>query len=63
MKMFNVYVRNKLGYYHIVWSPLKHIKLIKVERIQIHFPSKVNGLKHLKYHESCTVLNVEGRGL
>lgn len=43
MKMFNVCIRHKTEYYHIVQSPSKQEESSKLERIQKHFPAKTKG--------------------
>merc|ERR1739840_81961 len=51
MRMFNSYIKSKLEYCSIVWSPWHQNEINKLERIQKNFTSKIHGLDQLNYHE------------
>ena len=51
LKMFNTYIKSKLEYCCIVWSPVRQNWIYELEKIQKNFKSKINGMKDLDYHE------------
>ena len=51
IKMFNSYLRSKLEYCCIVWSPNKQQFINKIEDIQRVFTRKIDGMEGLNYHE------------
>ena len=58
MRMFNSYIKSKLEYCSIVWSPWHQNEINKLERIQKNFTSKIHGLDQLDYHERLKKLNL-----
>ena len=51
LRMFNTYIKSKLEYCCIVWSPLQQTWIYKLEQIQNIFTSKINGMEELNNHE------------
>ncbi|CAL4069513.1 unnamed protein product [Meganyctiphanes norvegica] len=51
MRMFNSYIKSKLEYCSLVWSPWHQNEINKLERIQKNFTSKIYGLDQLDYHQ------------
>ena len=46
LKMLSSFMRSKLDYYFIIWSPAdKKEEIDKIERIQKNFTSKIKGLE------------------
>ena len=58
LKMFNTYVRSKLEYCCIVWSPVRQKWIYELEKIQKSFTSRINGMEELDYHERLRKLNL-----
>ena len=58
MKMFKTYIRSKIDYCCLVWSPWCAKDIDKIERIQRNFTSKIEGLEKLDYHERLKKLNL-----
>ena len=58
MKMFHTYVRSKLDYCSTVWSPSNQTKINKLEGIQRHFTSKIEGMEGRNYHERLVDLDL-----
>ena len=58
IKMFNSYLRSKLEYCCIVWSPNKQQFINKIEDIQRVFTRKIDGMEGLNYHERLRMLNM-----
>ena len=58
MRMFNSYIKSKLEYCSIVWSPWHQNEINKLERIQKNFTSKIHGLDQLDYHERLKKLKL-----
>ena len=58
MKMFKTYIRSKIDYCCLVWSPWYAKDIDKIERIQKNFTSKIEGLDMLDYHERLKKLNL-----
>ena len=58
IKMFNAYIKSKLEYCCIVWSPdeLKYIN--EIEDIQRIFTKKIDGMDELNYHERLKKLKM-----
>ena len=48
--MFNSYLKSKLEYYCIVWSPNEQY-INKTEDIQRIFTGKINGIDGINYHQ------------
>ncbi|CAL4101616.1 unnamed protein product, partial [Meganyctiphanes norvegica] len=58
MRMFNSYIKSKLEYCSLVWSPWHQNEINKLERIQNFFTSKIYGLDQLDYHQRLKKLNL-----
>ena len=58
LRMFNTYIRSKLEYCCIVWSPVMQKWIYELEKIQKSFTSKINGIEELDYHERLKKLNL-----
>ena len=58
MRMFNTYIKSKLEYGSLVWSPSNQTEINKIERIQRNFTSKIEGLESLNYHERLRKLKL-----
>ena len=58
MLMFNMYIRSKLDYCCLIWSPWQKKDIDKVERIQNNFTSRIEGMTNLNYHERLRKLNL-----
>ena len=51
IKMFNAYIKSKLEYCCIVWSPYEQEYINELENIQRIFTRKIDGMEELNYHE------------
>ena len=51
MTMYNTYIRSKMEYCSLVWSPSQKKDIDRLERVQKNFTSKIDGLEHLNYHQ------------
>merc|ERR1711874_836158 len=51
LRMFNTYIKSKMEYCCIVWSPVSQKWIYELEKIQKTFTSKINGMEKLDYHE------------
>ena len=58
IKLFNTYIKSKLEYCCIVWSPIQQTYIAELENIQRIFTSKINGMEGLDYHERLKKLNI-----
>ena len=58
LRMFNTYIKSKMEYCCIVWSPVSHKWIYELEKIQKTFTSKINGMEELDYHERLKKLNL-----
>ena len=58
MRMFNSYIKSKLEYCSMVWSPWQQNEINKLERIQKSFTSKIVWIEKLDYHERLKKLNL-----
>merc|ERR1711888_205423 len=58
IKMFSSYLKSKLEYCCIVWSPNKQQFINKIEDIQRVFTRKIEGMEGLNYHERLRELNM-----
>ena len=58
IKMFNTYIKSKLEYCCIVWSPVQQSYINELEKIQKTFTSKINGMEELDYHERLKELDM-----
>ena len=58
VEMFNSYIRSKLDYCSLVWTPHKREEIDKIEGIQRNFTSKIKGLEQMNYHERLKKLGL-----
>ena len=58
IKVFNTYIKSKLEYCCIVWSPVQQSYINELEKIQKTFTSKINGMEELDYHERLKELDM-----
>jgi len=58
LTMFNTYIKSKMEYCCIVWSPVSQKWIYELEKIQKSFTSKINGMEELDYHERLKKLNL-----
>ena len=58
LRMFNTYIKSKMEYCCIVWSPVNKKWIYELEKIQKSFTSKINGMEELDYHERLEKLNL-----
>ena len=58
LRMFNTYIKSKMEYCCIVWSPVNKKWIYELEKIQKSFTSKINGMEELDYHERLKKLNL-----
>ena len=57
LKMFNSFIRSKLDYCSIIWNPDKKEEIVKIERIQKNFTSKIRN-RRKNYHERLKILKL-----
>ena len=58
IKMFNAYVKSKLEYCCVVWSPNEQKYINEIEDIQRIFTGKIEGMEELNYHERLKCLKM-----
>ena len=58
LKMFNTYIKSKMEYCCIVWSPIKQKWIYELEKIQKNFTRQINGMEGLNYHERLKKLKL-----
>ena len=58
IKMFNTYIKSKLEYCCVVWSPEQQKLINELENIQKIFTSKINGMESLNYHKRLKSLEM-----
>ena len=58
LKMFNTYIKSKLEYCCIVWSPVRQEWIYELEKVQKSFTSRINGMEDLDYHERLRKLKM-----
>ena len=58
IEMFNSYIRSRLDYCSLVWSPFRREEIDEIEGIQRNFTSKIEGLEQLDYHERLKKLGL-----
>ena len=56
--LYNTFLRSKLEYCCLVWSPREQQDINKIEDIQRIFTKKIDGMKDLNYHERLKKLNM-----
>ena len=58
MRLFNSYIRSKLEYCCLVWSPSQQSDINKLERIQKNFTSRISGMEDLNYHQRLSKMKL-----
>ena len=58
IQMFNTYIKSKLEYCCIVWSPVQQTYIYELEKIQKNFTNKIKGMEEIDYHERLEKLNM-----
>ncbi|CAL4086342.1 unnamed protein product [Meganyctiphanes norvegica] len=58
IRMFNTYIRSRLEYCRLVWSPSHQKDINKIERVQRNFTSKIEEMEQLNYHQRLKKLNL-----
>ena len=68
IKLFNSYIKSKLEYGCVIWSPSANNEnqngINMIERIQQAFTKKIEGLENLDYHQrlkECNLYSMERR--
>ena len=56
--LFNTYIRSRLEYCSIIWSPTAQGDINKIERIQKSFTSRIEGMENSNYHERLKELKM-----
>ena len=51
LKMYNSYIRSKLKYCGMVWSPVEQNWIEEVEKILKNFTKTIENMKNLDYHQ------------
>ncbi|CAL4083541.1 unnamed protein product [Meganyctiphanes norvegica] len=68
LQLYSTYIRSRLEYCSIVWSPSLQGDINKVERIQKSFTARIEGMENKNYHErlkelKCIVWKEEGSAI
>ena len=58
IKLFNTYIKSKLEYCCVVWSPVQQTLINELENIQKTFTKKIRGLEELDYHQRLKSLGM-----
>ena len=58
MKLFQSYIKSRLEYCCVVWSPTAQTEINEIERIQKTFTKKLDGMENLNYHERLKELKL-----
>ena len=58
LKLFNTYIKSKMEYCCIVWTPSQQAMINELENIQRTFTSRINGMEGLDYHERLKKLKM-----
>ncbi|CAL4209874.1 unnamed protein product, partial [Meganyctiphanes norvegica] len=58
LKMYNTYIKSKMEYCCIVWSPVQQKYINELEKIQKSFTKKINNMEEVDYHERLKQLNL-----
>ena len=58
LQLFNTYIKSRLEYCSIVWSPTSQEFINKIERIQKSFTAKIEGMENKDYHERLKELKL-----
>merc|ERR1711891_61459 len=68
IKLFNLYIKSKLEYCCVIWSPSADNEnqngINMIEKIQQAFTKKIEGLENLDYHQrlkECNLYSMERR--
>ena len=56
--LFNTYIRSRLEYCSVIWSPTTQADINRIERIQKSFTSRIEGLENMNYHERLKELKM-----
>ena len=56
LQLFSSYIRSRLEYCSIVWSPTSQGDINKIERIQKSFTSRIEGMENKNYHQRLKAL-------
>ena len=51
MQLFNTYIRSRLEYCSVVWSPSTQRDINKIEGIQRSFTARIDGMENFNYHQ------------
>ena len=58
LTLFNAYIKSRLEYCSIVWSPTTQGDINKIERIQKSFTSRIEGMEDRNYHQRLKELKI-----
>ena len=58
LQLYSTYIRSRLEYCSIVWSPSLQGDINKVERIQKSFTARIEGMENKNYHERLKELKM-----
>ena len=58
IKLYNTYIKSKLEYCCIVWSPMQQSLICELEKIQKTFTKKIRGMEELNYHQRLKSLGM-----
>ena len=58
MKLFNTFIKSKMEYCCVVWSPYQQNLINQLENVQRTFTSRIEGIQELDYHERLKKLNM-----
>ena len=58
LTLFNAYIKSKLEYCSIIWSPTTQGDINKLERIQKYFTSRIEGMEDKNYHQRLKELKL-----
>ena len=58
IQLFNTYIRSRLEYCSIVWSPTLQGDINKIERIQKSFTARIEGMENKNYHQRLKELKL-----
>ena len=51
MQLFNTYIRSRLEYCSVIWSPSTQRDINKIEGIQRSFTARIDGMENFNYHQ------------
>ena len=57
-KIFNTYIKSKVEYCCVVWSPVRQKWIYELEKIHKSFTIKIKDMENLDYHERLKKLNM-----